>query len=162
MLQLQNRVKREKEVPLYEEEEEGVVDPGDRETGNGETAGQDSDTGDQVLPWQQPLFPMQMVGGEVDEMSGGVAVWEGEMVRTGSPVAAVERMPPLLSYEEEGLSGRSPSLLASSPLTEEQQVSLTSSGECYLSLVCTSAGDGGQSIPQLRVREQLRSEVNLH
>ena len=40
-----------------------------------------------------------------------------------SPTATVEHMPPLLSYEEDGIAGRSPSLHSTSLLTEQQQVS---------------------------------------
>ena len=39
-------------------------------------------------------------------------------------LSVVERLPPLLSYEEEGGTSRSPSLHTSSHLTEQQQVSL--------------------------------------
>ena len=40
---------------------------------------------------------------------------------TTSP-CAIERMPPLLSYEEAGPGGRSPSLHSSPFLTEQEQV----------------------------------------
>ena len=67
---------------------------------------------------------------------------------------AIERMPPLLSYDETGPSGRSASLHGVSLLSEEEQVGLPgsptpSSALIVMSLAPPAAQPRGQSVPRL-------------
>ncbi|CAI8045482.1 Tuberin [Geodia barretti] len=73
-----------------------------------------------------------------------------------SPESAVERLPPLLSYEEEGPMGRSPSLLSASHLTEREQLELVA--RAYRSSECDTESTTGDSSSESEEDERQKKD----